>query len=69
MQENLQDDSEVVGNDAGLDATPFCKNCASEVPLIIKFVEKSFLVFWGERFYFSMGLLGWNVFWTLFFAL
>uniref|UniRef100_A0A915M422 Uncharacterized protein n=1 Tax=Meloidogyne javanica TaxID=6303 RepID=A0A915M422_MELJA len=40
MQENLQDDSEVVGNDAGLDATPFCKNCASEVPLIIKRLDR-----------------------------
>uniref|UniRef100_A0A914L0G3 Uncharacterized protein n=1 Tax=Meloidogyne incognita TaxID=6306 RepID=A0A914L0G3_MELIC len=40
MQDNLQDDSEIVGNDAGLDATPFCKNCASEVPLIIKRLDR-----------------------------
>ncbi|CAK5092184.1 unnamed protein product [Meloidogyne enterolobii] len=42
MQENLQDESEIVGtsNDAGLDATPFCKNCASEVPLIIKRLDR-----------------------------
>uniref|UniRef100_A0A1I8AYE7 Uncharacterized protein n=1 Tax=Meloidogyne hapla TaxID=6305 RepID=A0A1I8AYE7_MELHA len=40
VQETQQEESEVVGSSKKVVATPFCKNCASEVPLIIKRLDR-----------------------------